>query len=216
MGSAQMCARGVNALPRKTSKGDRVMPTRTETGKEGLVDNASERMQEAASVAQDKAADLREGGSAQVRDQFDRRSTQAGAQMRSLAEALRRSGDDLSKEGNSGAARITGQAAERIERVGSYLEEKSGDELVRDIETFARKRPWMLAGLGLLSGVAAARLMKASSDQRSDSNREVHQLSPTQSTVHPASPYGIDGEAGVGAPLGRETVVSGVSRESSR
>ena len=132
------------------------MPTRTETGKEGLVDNASERMQEAASVAQDKAADLRERGSAQVRDQFDRRSTQAGAQVRSLAEALRRSGDELSKEGNSGAARITGQAAERIEQVGSHLEEKSGDELVRDIETFARKRPWMLAGLGLLSGVAAA------------------------------------------------------------
>jgi hypothetical protein len=198
------------------SKGVNMTKAANETRKEGLIDNASQRAQEATSVAQDKAADLRERGSVQVRDQFDRRSTQAGSQVRSLAEALRRSGDDLSKEGNSGAARITGQAAERIERVGSYLEEKSGDELVRDIETFARKRPWMLAGLGLLSGVAAARLMKASSDQRSDSYREAHQLSRTQSTVHPASPYGIDGEAGVGAPLGRETAVSGVPRESSR
>jgi ElaB/YqjD/DUF883 family membrane-anchored ribosome-binding protein len=198
------------------SKGVSMTKAANEAGKEGLVDNASERVQEAASVAQDKAADLRERGSAQVRDQFDRRSTQAGSQVRSLAEALRRSGDDLSKEGNSDAARMTGQAAERIERLGSYLEEKSGDELVRDIETFARKRPWVLAGLGLLSGVAAARLMKASSDQRSDSYREAHQLSPAQSTVHPASPYGTDGEAGVGAALGTETALSGVPRESRR
>jgi hypothetical protein len=35
-----------------------------------------------------------------------------------------------------------------------------------DIETFARRRPWMLAALGMLAGVAAARFMKASSEQR--------------------------------------------------
>ena len=81
-----------------------------------------------------------------LRDQFDQRSNQAGSQVRSLAEALRRSGNDLSNEGNSNAARLTGQAAERIERLGSYLEQKSGDELMRDVETFARGRPWMLAG----------------------------------------------------------------------
>ena len=61
---------------------------------------------------------------------------------------------------------MTRQAAERIERVGTYLEQKTGDELIRDVETFARKRPWMLAGLGMLAGVAASRFMKASSEQR--------------------------------------------------
>ena len=55
--------------------------------------------------------------------------------MRSLAEALRRSGNDLSNEGNSNAAQLTGQAADRIERVGSYLEQKSGGEVMRDVES---------------------------------------------------------------------------------
>jgi hypothetical protein len=109
---------------------------------------------------------LREQGSARLRDQFDRRSTQAGTQVRSLAEALRRSGNDLRNEGNGNAAQVTGQAADRIERLGTYLEQKRGDELMRDVERFARRRPWMLAGLGMLAGVGAARFMKASSEQR--------------------------------------------------
>jgi ElaB/YqjD/DUF883 family membrane-anchored ribosome-binding protein len=152
-----------------------------ETGQqEGLADRASEKVQDAASVAQEKASELREQGSARLRDQFDQRSTQAGSQVRSLAEALRRSGNDLSNEGNSNAAQVTGQAAERIERLGSYLEQKRGDELMRDIETFARRRPWMLAGLGVLAGVAAARFMKASSEQRYGDYHRSSQQWPTR------------------------------------
>jgi hypothetical protein len=134
--------------------------------REGVAGQASAKVQDAASAAQEKASELREQGSARVREQFDERSTQAGTQVRSLAEALRRSGNELRNEGNASAAQLTGQAADRIERLGGYLEQKSGDELMRDIETFARRRPWMLAGLGLLVGVAAARFMKATSQQR--------------------------------------------------
>jgi hypothetical protein len=135
-------------------------------GQEGLAGQASEKVQDAASATQEKASELREQGSARLRDQFDQRSNQAGSQARSLAEALRRSGNDLNGEGNGNVPQLTGQAAERIDRLGSYLEQKSGDELMRDIEAIARRRPWMLAGLGMLAGVAAARFMKASSEQR--------------------------------------------------
>jgi hypothetical protein len=123
-------------------------------------------VQDAASVAQEKASELRDQGAARVRDQLDQRSTQAGSQVRSLAQALRRSGDELQNDGNASAAHLAAQAADHIGRLGSYLEQKRGDDLMRDIETFARRRPWMLAGLGLLAGVAAARFIKASSEQR--------------------------------------------------
>jgi ElaB/YqjD/DUF883 family membrane-anchored ribosome-binding protein len=139
---------------------------------EGLASQASAKVEDAASLAQDKASELREQGSARLQDQFDKRSTQAGSQARSLAAALRRSGSELSNEGNGNASQLTTQAADRIERVGSYLEQKSGDELMRDVERFARRRPWMLAGVGMLAGVAAARFVKASSEQRYDQNRE--------------------------------------------
>lgn len=140
---------------------------------EGLADEVSTRVQDAGSAAQEKASELREQGTARLRDQFDQRSSQAGTQMRSLANALRRSGDELGREGNGGTAQqLTGQAADRIERLGGYLEQKSGDELMRDVEAFARRRPWMLAGLGALVGAAAARFLKASSEQRYGADRQ--------------------------------------------
>jgi len=154
-------------------------------GQQGLTDQASEKMQDAASVAQEKAAELREQGSVRMREQFDQRSKQAGSQVRSLAEALRRSGNDLQNEGNTSGARLAGQAADRIERLGSYLEQKNGDELMRDVETFARRRPWILAGLGMLAGVAAARFMKASSEERYDDYRRTNQQQwPSRQGIH--------------------------------
>jgi ElaB/YqjD/DUF883 family membrane-anchored ribosome-binding protein len=151
------------------------------SAQQGLTDQASAKVQDAASAAQEKASELREQGSVRLRDQFDRRSNQAGSQVRSLADALRRSGNDLTNEGNSNGAQLAEQAADRIERIGSYLEQKSGDELMRDIETFARRRPWMLAGLGMLAGIAAARFMKASSEQRyGDYRRTNEQPWPTR------------------------------------
>ena len=56
-----------------------------------------------------------------------------------------------------------------MERLGGYLERTSGDELLRDAEDFARQRPWTVAGLGLLVGLAASRFLKASSERRYDS-----------------------------------------------
>jgi hypothetical protein len=134
-------------------------------GQDKLTGQASSKMQEATSVAQEKGSELREQGSVRLREQFDQRSTEVGSQVRSVAEALRRSGDDLGSQENGGAA-LTGQTADRLERFGVYLEQKSGDEFMRDVEGFARRRPWMLAGLGLLGGVAAARFVKASSEKR--------------------------------------------------
>ena len=163
---------------------------------EGLADEVSTRVQDAGSAAQEKASELREQGTAQLRDQFDQRSSQAGTQMRSLAKALRRSGDELDSEGNGGTAQqLTGQAADRIERLGGYLEQKSGDELMRDIENFARRRPWMLAGLGTLVGAAAARFMKASSEQRYGHDRRTSPQWGNGAQLPASSPTGAYGQA---------------------
>jgi len=172
---------------------------------EGLASQATAKVEDAASAAQEKASELREQSSARLRDQFDQRSTQAGSQVRSLAKALRRSGNELGKEGNSNAAQLTTRAADRIERVGSYLEQKSGDELMRDIEMFARRRPWMLAGIGMVTGVAAARFMKASSEQRyGDYRRSSGQL-PTRPDV----PNSTTGRSYEQAQLSSETAKPG-------
>jgi ElaB/YqjD/DUF883 family membrane-anchored ribosome-binding protein len=164
---------------------------------EALSEQASAKVQDAASAAQEKAVELREQGSARMREQFDRRSTETGAQMRGLADALRRTANDLEYEDKGTATRLTGEAADRIDRIGGYLEQKSGDELMRDIESFARRRPWMLAGLGLLAGVAVARFAKASSEQRYASDRGTSGQRP-RTTGYGTARGGVNREDGLG------------------
>ena len=70
-----------------------------------------------------------------------------------MAQALRQSGEKLRSQGEAQqAADVAEGAADRIERLGGYLEQTKRDALLRDVEDFARRRPWMIAGIGMLAG----------------------------------------------------------------
>jgi hypothetical protein len=133
---------------------------------EGVRDRAASTVQQAASATQEKAVELRSRSADQVRQQLDTRTTDVGHQARSVAQALRKSGENLRGEGNAQAAGVTDTAAERVEQLGRYLEQVDGDQMLRDVERFARQRPWLLAAAGLLAGMVASRMLKASSERR--------------------------------------------------
>ena len=104
-----------------------------------------------------------------------------------MAQALRRSGEQLSNEGDGQqAAELAEGAADRIERLGGYLERTSGAELVRDVEDFARRRPWMIAGMGLVAGLAASRFLKASAERRYDRHAIFSRRMPGSAASHKA------------------------------
>jgi ElaB/YqjD/DUF883 family membrane-anchored ribosome-binding protein len=143
------------------------MANTAETDREGVVQQASSQVQDAASTAQQKAVDLKEQGKGKLGETLDRRTTEAGGQARKMAQTLRQSSEQLRNQGDGQqVAGIAESAADRIERLGGYLERTSGDELLRDVEDFARRRPWMVAGVGLVAGLAASRFLKASSERR--------------------------------------------------
>ena len=133
---------------------------------EGVRERAASTVQDAASTTQEKAMELRSRGANQLREQLDTRTTDAGRQAQDLAQALRESGEQLRSGGKGQAAGITDTAADRVEQLGQYLERVDGNELLSDAERFARQRPWLLAGIGLVAGVAASRMMKASSERQ--------------------------------------------------
>jgi hypothetical protein len=141
--------------------------TANQTGREGLADQTKSQVQEATSAAQEKVVELNERGKGKLGDTLDQRTNQAGEQARKMAQVLRQSGEQLRSQGEGEqAAGVAEGAADRIERIGGYLEKTGGDELLRDVEEFARRRPWMIAGIGLLAGLAASRFLKASSERR--------------------------------------------------
>ena len=129
-------------------------------------DRAKEQVQEKAQVAQQKVQQTADTARTRVREQVDQRSTEAGGQVRSTAQALRSTSQKLREEGQEGPARATERAAEQGEKVASWLEDSDADRILRDIEDFGRRQPLAVAAIGLALGFAASRFLKASSRTR--------------------------------------------------
>ncbi|MDX6452569.1 MAG: hypothetical protein QOH16_2618 [Gaiellaceae bacterium] len=159
---------------------------------QSATDQVKERVQD---VAEQAKGQTRE----QLRTQISQRSTQAGEQMSSAAGAMRKTSEHLRVEGKDSVAKVIDGAAERSERLGSYLSRADGDQILRDVEDLARKQPWLFVGGSAVVGFLASRFMKASSSNRyqgaaSGRYPQQHQSQLSTGYVSPASTTG--GESG--------------------
>src|SRR5215218_10560358 len=136
----------------------------TEQGKEQVRDTAE--------VAQENAHGALGQARGRLRDQVDQRSTQAGDQIHSTAQDVRNVAEQLRGQGKDAPARVAEQVADRAESFGTYLRDADGERLLRDVEDFARRQPWLVAAGGLALGFAASRFLKASSSRRYQAGQE--------------------------------------------
>jgi broad specificity phosphatase PhoE len=116
--------------------------------------------------AKERVQDAKQEARGRLREQIDQRSTQAGEQVSSAAADVRSVAQELHTQGKDTPARYAEQAAEKAQQVGQRLQDASGDELLREVEDFARRNPWAVAAGGLVLGLAASRMLKASSGER--------------------------------------------------
>jgi len=168
---------------------------------------AADKAQEVAGQAKDAAQQAAGQAKGRVRDQVDQRSTQAGEQVSTVASDVRSVGEQLREQGKEGPAKIAEQAADRAERVGSYLTGSDADRILSDVEDFARKQPWAVVAGGLALGFAASRFLKASSTQRYEQRRLSDAPTREYSTGNGvATGYGTPtGAGGLTAPQGVNT-----------
>ena len=137
------------------------MQTEPSSADTSVVEQAQEKIQEGAVQAKSAARNA-------LTQQIDQRSTQVGQQLREVAEAFRRTGRGLQSEGNTAPARLVEGVSDRAERLGSYLEGSSSNRLLHDVEHYGRRNPWLVIAGGMALGIAASRLLKASSTSRFD------------------------------------------------
>src|SRR5436305_5441804 len=123
-------------------------------------------MADATAQAKEKAQEAAGEAKGRVREQVDQRSTEAGKQVSTTAGDLRSVSEELRKQGKDTPARLAEQAADRTERLGSYLTESNADRILGDVEDLARRQPWAVVAGGLALGVAASRLPTAPRSQR--------------------------------------------------
>ena len=103
---------------------------------------------------------------ARTREQVDQRSSELGTRASSVAEDLRSVAEHLRSQGKTGPAGLVEQAAQRVAGAGDYLQGTDGNQILHDVESLGRRRPWTAIAGGLAAGIAASRLLKASSTDR--------------------------------------------------
>jgi hypothetical protein len=81
-----------------------------------------------------------------------------------VARAIRQSADPLDHEGRPTAARYVRDAADRVERFATRLDEQSFGDMVQDVQAFARRQPVLFVGAALGLGLLGARFFKSSAE----------------------------------------------------
>jgi gas vesicle protein len=179
------------------------------TPESGVTDQAADKAQQVAGQAKEKAQEAAGEAKGRVREQVDQRSTEAGKQVSTASGDLRSVSDELRKQGKDAPARLADQAADRAERLGSYLTESDADRILHDVEDLARRQPWAVVAGGLLVGFAASRFLKASSTQRYQ-QKAVGSVSSTAHTSpqlgHPAG-NGVRSDRDIGGPTAPPTSI---------
>lgn len=137
-----------------------------------------EQVQEKAKVAQEKLSEGAATMRSRVREQMDERSTQAGEQVASSAQALRSTSEHLREDGQDSQARAAERAADQAERLGGYLKEADGERILGDLEAFGRRQPLAVAAIGVAAGFMASRFLKASSSTRYATQQSYGSQSP--------------------------------------
>lgn len=134
----------------------------TEYSNPGTGRDIPQTVSDTAQQAADRLGEAGEAVRGQVGDEVGRRSTGAGEQVVATGDAMRQAGEQLRGQGNDLPAQLAEQVAAQADRLGRYLRDSDGETILRDVEDFARRQPWLVAGVGFAAGLGVARLLKAS------------------------------------------------------
>lgn len=167
---------------------------------QSTTDQAKEKVQETAEQVQQKAVEVKGQAGDRVRRELDVRSTDAGKQLGLTADAMRRTGDQLRSDGKETPAKAVTAVADRAERLGAYMTQANADQMLRDVENFARRQPLLFAVGGATLGFLGARFMKASSSSRYEGRNGSGNYSvDSQSSSREAPVAGPPAQLGEGA-----------------
>jgi hypothetical protein len=102
--------------------------------------------------------DAKETARSKINEQKDAAAEGIGEVAGALRDAARRQRGDGAGEP---FARITGSAADGLDRLSSTLRNKDVGAMLRDLDDFARNQPVAFFGLALAAGFLAVRFLKA-------------------------------------------------------
>lgn len=125
---------------------------------------------ESASTAKDSVKDkvrsqahgAKERVQAEAEKGFEQGKNRVVTQVRSVAQAFRKTGEQLRQEDQNDLAGYSERIADQVDKVSGYLDDKGLRGTLGDLEGFARQRPGLFVGGALAVGLVAARFLRSS------------------------------------------------------
>jgi hypothetical protein len=125
---------------------------------------------------------VRDSATAQLSTQKERATSSLG----SIARAVRDTSEPLRSNQQAAIAQYVEKAADQIDRFSNQLRDRDVNELIDDVQRFARRQPALFIGAAFAAGVLAARFLKSSSAASSRASG---------SMLRPDNAYGSRGNA---------------------
>jgi hypothetical protein len=97
---------------------------------------------------------------------LDQQKGRAAEGLGSFASALRQTGESLEENDQGTWGQYAQRAADRVEEIADQLRNRDVDEILYEVENFARREPEIFLGGAVLLGLLAARFLKSSNARR--------------------------------------------------
>lgn len=172
------------------------------------VDEVAEEAKNIAREAQAKMAEVAGAATAQAKSFATENKGKIAQQVTAFAGALNRAAEELERSDQALVAGYAKDMADGIENMSTALRERGVDELMQNVQQFARTKPAAFLGMAALAGFAASRFAKASAHRAGQGEQSYAR----QSSLATTSPSYPDGD---GSPSGRYGQGLGSSSESA-
>lgn len=127
-------------------------------------DKAQEKVSETAAMAKEQAKRAAAQVTEQAKTTVDSRLTDVAGEIGSVASAVRQTTYEIGSE-NQTVARYGERIAEQLEGISSYLNEKGVEDVLTDLQDFARRKPAVFLGGAFMLGMVVGRFVRSSGDR---------------------------------------------------
>jgi hypothetical protein len=137
-------------------------------GISGVVSQAKEGAGNVVGQVQETAGDVAGQVKQQAVTRLSEGKDRASSTLGQVAEAIRQTGTSLSEGDQPELAQYAGRAASQVERLSTYLQNRDVDDIIIEVQRFARRQPGIFLGGALALGLLGARFLKSSSRSAQD------------------------------------------------
>jgi hypothetical protein len=122
--------------------------------------DARDKAEELGARALDTARDMGERAAEEVQSRVEDQKYRAADSLGNFAQSLRTASNQMPAD--DGVSRYMARAAEQVDNLASFLNNRDVADLVDEVEVFARRQPAAFVGSAFALGLLSARFLKSS------------------------------------------------------